>query len=125
MQADKGDTKMKTKVVYNESINNKNITTSGINSLQLKIIEWIEAVKNKKPIHTMVELDMADTQCQVYREQLKQEFYNKVGQPMEFYSKLIETGYTPVEDIDEYIKLVQNLKQVCQIESGIRTLSID
>ena len=115
---------MKTKVVYNESINNKNITTSGINSLQLKIIEWIEAAKNKKPIHTMVELYMADTQCQVYREQLKQEFYNKVGQPMEFYSKLIETGYTPTEDIDEYIKLVQNLKQVCQVESGIRTLSI-
>lgn len=125
MISDKGDTKMKTKVVYNESINNKNITTSGINSLQLKIIEWIEAAKNKKPIHTMAELYMADTQCQAYREQLKQEFYNKVGQPMEFYSKLIETGYTPVEDIDEYIKLVQNLKQVCQIESGIRTLSID
>lgn len=115
---------MKTKVVYNEFINNKNISINGINSLQLKIIEWLEASKNKKPIHTMVELDMANAQCRVYREQLKQEFYNKVGQPMEFYSKLIETGYTPTEDIDEYIKLVQDLKQVCQIEGGIRTLSI-
>ena len=114
---------MKTKVVYNEFIN-KNTTTNSINSLQLKIIEWLEATKNKKPIHTMVELDMADAQCQYYREQLKQEFHNKVGQPMEFYSKLIETGYTPTEDIDEYIKLVQDLKQVCQIEGGIRTLSI-
>ena len=115
---------MKTKVVYNEFINKSTITDS-INSLQLKIIEWLEAVKNKKPIHTMVELDMANTQCQCYRKQLKQEFHNKVGQPMEFYSKLIETGYTPTEDIDEYIKLIQDLKQICQIEGGIRTLSIN
>ena len=115
---------MKTKVVYNEFINNKNTITNSINSLQLKVIEWLETAKNKKPIYTMVELDMADAQCRVYREQLKREFHNKVGQPMEFYSKLIETGYTPIEDIDEYIKLIQDLKQVCQIESGIRTLSM-
>jgi len=115
---------VKTKVVYNEFID-KNTTTDSINSLQLKIIEWLEAAKNKKPIHTMVELNMADAQCRHCRELLKQEFHNKVGQPMGFYSKLIETGYTPTEDIDEYIKLVQCLKQVCQIEGGIRTLSIN
>lgn len=109
---------MKTKVVYYA-------ITDSINSLQLKTIEWLEAAKNKKLIPTMVELDMADAQCRYYRELLKQEFYNKVGQPMEFYSKLIETGYTPTGDIDEYIKLVQNLKQVCQIEGSIRTLSIN